>query len=256
MGKKLLMISFIVVLAAVLPAIYAQKTGGWKQAPKAYAPGNQEAAQSIAQPAGSEPAPPGNTNREANRENEGKAREMAPAPDNPPGTAGRQPKNTDSSGQSISGQNNQEKTPPSDNARTDFQGGPPAGKKPAGGQRPPDQPGEKEVEIAVVGLNGELLYGPQKVTVTEKNFGGVTALGALDATGLPYVTSRRWAIFVEAVAGQRNKGQAGWMYQVNNEIPPAGSDQKPLKEGDRVIWWYSERNDSRPPAWEQLLKQR
>jgi len=110
------------------------------------------------------------------------------------------------------------------------------------------------VGIAVVGMNGELLYGPGNVTVTKKNMWEVTALGALDATGLPYATSTSWPGFVEAVAGQSNKGQAGWMYQVNNEIPMVAADQKPAKTGDKVIWWYSKSMGDPTPDWDDLVK--
>ena len=76
--------------------------------------------------------------------------------------------------------------------------------------------------IAVVGMNGELLYGPGNVTVTQK----LTALDILDATGLPYTLS---GSFVEAIAGQRNKGQSGWMYMVNGNIPIALCCQSTLR---------------------------
>ncbi|MGQ9825292.1 MAG: DUF4430 domain-containing protein [Desulfotomaculales bacterium] len=112
------------------------------------------------------------------------------------------------------------------------------------------------VEVAVVGMNGELLFGPGKVTVTEKNRGGITALGALDATGLPYSTSTRWSNFVDSVAGQSNKGQAGWMYNVNGEVPLTAADQKKLKTADKVIWWYSKRMNEPAPAWEELERQK
>ena len=110
------------------------------------------------------------------------------------------------------------------------------------------------IGIAVVGMNGELLYGPGNVTVTRKNIWEVTALGALDATGLPYTMSTRWPGFVEAVARQPNKGQAGWMYKVNNEIPMAAADQKPVKAGDKVIWWYSKSMGDPTPDWDDLIK--
>lgn len=111
------------------------------------------------------------------------------------------------------------------------------------------------VGIAVVGKDGELLYPPGYVTLTPRDTWGITALGALEATGLPYTPSTRWFGFVEAVAGQRNKGQAGWMFAVNGEIPLVAADEKPVKAGDKVIWWYSKNIGAPTPSWDDLLKQ-
>lgn len=108
------------------------------------------------------------------------------------------------------------------------------------------------VGVAVVGRAGRLLYGPAEVRVAADGKWGVTALGALDATGLDYAVSPRWPGFVELIAGERNRGQAGWMYQVNGEVPPVAADRKRLRPGDRVIWWYSESLAARPPTWEEL----
>ncbi|MFZ5595834.1 MAG: DUF4430 domain-containing protein [Bacillota bacterium] len=108
-----------------------------------------------------------------------------------------------------------------------------------------------KVAIAVLGRDGEALFGPADVLVTGKNKWGDTALGALDATGLPY-NMKGWSGFVEAVAGQANRGQSGWMYQVNGEIPMVAADQKKIKEGDRVIWWYSKSMGDPVPDWAGL----
>lgn len=111
------------------------------------------------------------------------------------------------------------------------------------------------VSIAVVGKDGELLHPPGYVTLTPRNTWGVTALGALEASGLPYTLSSRWFGFVEAVAGQRNQGQAGWMYMVNGEIPLVAAGEKQVKTGDKVLWWYSKSLGAPPPNWDDLLKQ-
>ena len=112
------------------------------------------------------------------------------------------------------------------------------------------------VGVTVVGKEGELLYPPGNVTVTQKNIWDVTALGALDATGLSYTMSKGFSGFVEAVADCRNKGQSGWMYMVNGEMPKVASNQKSLKAGDKVIWWYSKSMDSPIPDWEELSKRK
>lgn len=132
--------------------------------------------------------------------------------------------------------------------------GDPPDRKPDGA--PPAGAGESgfTIGIAVVGMDGELLYGPGNVTVTKKNMWDVSSLGALDATGLPYTMSTRWPGFVEAVAGQRNKGQSGWMYMVNGEIPMVSAGQKAVKTGDKVIWWYSKSMGDPSPDWDDLIK--
>jgi len=109
------------------------------------------------------------------------------------------------------------------------------------------------VNIAVVGKNRELLYGPGPVKLLKNNPWGLTALGVLDATGLPYDISKRFPDFVEAIAGLRNKGQSGWLYKVNGEVPPVAADKKPVAANDRVIWWYSSSINETPPTWEELI---
>lgn len=109
-----------------------------------------------------------------------------------------------------------------------------------------------QVNIAVMGKNRELLYGPGTVKLLKNNPQGTTALGALEATGLPYDISKRFTDFVEAVAGLRNNGQSGWLYKVNDEVPLVAADKKPVTSNDRVIWWYSSSINETPPSWEEL----
>lgn len=118
-------------------------------------------------------------------------------------------------------------------------------------QNPPEQPG-CSVGIAVVGIGGELLYPPATVSVSADNKWEITALGALDATGLPYAMKPMWPSFVDSIGGQACKGVSGWMYMVNGEIPMHLADKHPVKEGDKVIWWYSESMDQEPPVWDKL----
>ncbi|WP_406676653.1 S-layer homology domain-containing protein [Neomoorella carbonis] len=107
------------------------------------------------------------------------------------------------------------------------------------------------VDIAVVGMNGELLYGPGSVMVSKNGRWGLTALGALDATGLPYVDDNG---FVKSIAGQANSGMNGWMYQVNGSVPMVSASQKTIQDGDQIIWWYSTDWSSPGPVWESLVK--
>lgn len=114
--------------------------------------------------------------------------------------------------------------------------------------------GSVTVGVAVVGKNREILYGPAEIELTAKNPWGFTALGALEATGLPYALSTRFPGLVENIAGQTNKGTSGWMYKVNEEVPMVPAGQKMLKPGDKVIWWYSSNIGSPAPRWEELGK--
>ena len=112
------------------------------------------------------------------------------------------------------------------------------------------------VWIAVVGQNGELLFPPSQVTVKKDHNWGVTALGALDATGLPYTTKPTWPDFVESIGGQANYQMSGWMYSVNGEVPMHMASKHPVKAGDKVIWWYSTSMDKPAPRWEDLIARR
>lgn len=107
------------------------------------------------------------------------------------------------------------------------------------------------VNIAVVGKDGELLFGPAQLTLPD-NHRATTVLGVLAATGLSYEVSKRYPDFVESIAGQRNKGQAGWLYSVNNEVPLVAANKNKVAAGDHVIWWYSNSINDPPPSWEQL----
>ncbi len=111
-----------------------------------------------------------------------------------------------------------------------------------------------QVGIAVVGTGGKLLYAPANVKVVSQNKWGITALGSLDATGLTYAMKSTWPDFVDSIGGQSCQGVAGWMYMVNGEIPMHLADKHPVKEGDQVIWWYSESMDQEPPVWDKLAK--
>lgn len=109
------------------------------------------------------------------------------------------------------------------------------------------------VGVAVVGMNGEKLFGPAYVTVLSTNPWGVTALGALDATGLSYTTSPTWYGFVDSIAGQPGTGTKGWMYTVNGSSPLVLAKDCPIANDDKVIWYYSNSMEQVPPTWQQLL---
>jgi hypothetical protein len=115
---------------------------------------------------------------------------------------------------------------------------------------------EKIVGLAVVGINGKLLYGPSDVTVAETNKWGLTALGALDASGISYHTSS-WSYgdLVDSIGGQASSGMSGWMYVVNGASPSVGADKYSIKDNDKIIFYYSESMNQQPPQWDALGKQ-
>lgn len=232
MKRKLIYFaSFLVILAGIMiPVIYANKISGQKQAPENFAineklnPGTGEQSSSL----------------KSENLNEGNKAIL------------------DTSGQSdvkddLSTRNTtvQESYPSKAAGREQVV---PAVKKPSGS--PPEAVKENGCAafIAVVGVNGELFYGPASITVTKKDVKDVTALDALEATGLPYSLSTRWPGFIEEIAGQRNKGQSGWMYLVNGEVPLVAAGQKQIKGGDKVIWWYSKSMNNPLPNWDGLVK--
>jgi hypothetical protein len=108
------------------------------------------------------------------------------------------------------------------------------------------------VELAVVGRNGQLLYGPTKTVLKEDNRWGLSVLGALDSTGLSYQLSPKYGNFVLSIGGVTNQGSSGWMYQVNGQVPLAAADKQIVNPGDRIIWWFSESLKTGPPSWEDL----
>ncbi|MEG6521815.1 DUF4430 domain-containing protein [Desulfotomaculum sp. 1211_IL3151] len=110
------------------------------------------------------------------------------------------------------------------------------------------------INLAVVGMNGELLYGPSSVTVSQPNQGVITVLEVLDASGIEYTMSSRYPGLVESIVSQRNRGQGGWMYKINDQSPMQGASKMAVKKGDTVIWWYSQSIRVPPPQWEQLMQ--
>jgi hypothetical protein len=116
---------------------------------------------------------------------------------------------------------------------------------------PPPPASEYIVDIAVVGKDGELLYGPGSVVVSKTGSWGLTAMGALHATGLSYTEAGG---FVTSIAGQANSGMSGWMYKVNNSVPSVLACDKTINQGDQIIWWYSTDPNSSGPTWDNLIK--
>lgn len=106
-----------------------------------------------------------------------------------------------------------------------------------------------KVNVAVIGKDGEVIYGPRKVSVSSSDKYGATALGALDATGLDCKIIDIDGLFVKEIDGQENEGMSGWMYAVNGKVPSVSASLKAINKGDEILWWYSTSAMVKAPAW-------
>ncbi|MGI6487482.1 MAG: S-layer homology domain-containing protein [Syntrophothermaceae bacterium] len=111
---------------------------------------------------------------------------------------------------------------------------------------------EVTVEIAVVGKNNNLIFGPGSVTVSESDSYGITAMSALCKTGLSWGFSPDWDGLVTMIDGISNEGMNGWMYKVNHEAPMVVPRDKKVARGDQIIFWYSSDAMSNGPDWGDL----
>lgn len=107
------------------------------------------------------------------------------------------------------------------------------------------------VEMAVVGINGEVLYGPSSISISKADPLGLTVLAALEASGISYT---HVGDLVTEISGQVNSGMSGWMYKVNGTIAAVAASKKSVRDGDRIIWWYSTDINSSGPTWSEILK--
>lgn len=110
------------------------------------------------------------------------------------------------------------------------------------------------VGIAVVGKNGEVLFSPSSRTLSEDNPWELTAMGALNVTGLNYTLCTKHEGFVTGIEGQFNEAKSGWMYNVDGYTPSVLAKDFVVDDNDRVMWWFSEDFGVAPPAWEDLKK--
>ncbi|MCG4581340.1 DUF4430 domain-containing protein, partial [Clostridium cochlearium] len=94
-------------------------------------------------------------------------------------------------------------------------------------------------------------FKPQEVTISSKEHNkGLTALGALQASTTLYKISGK---MVTSIYGYENKGLNGWMYSVNGVIPNIMAEDYKVKDGDKIIWYYSIGGmDGKKPTWEEL----
>ena len=119
----------------------------------------------------------------------------------------------------------------------------------------PEEPEETlDVYTAIVvdkGENYDIKSAPQQVTISTKaHNAGLTALGSLQAT-----TPLHTAIggYVKEIFGIEAKGTGGWIYAVNDKMPDVNPDKVNLKEGDKIVWFFSSKGmDGKIPTWAEL----
>ena len=73
---------------------------------------------------------------------------------------------------------------------------------------------------------------------------GPNAMQALDVASLRgefyyHVTQSSFGPYVDQIGRHPAGGTSGWTYKVNGASPPVGADKYELKEGDRVLWYWT-----------------
>lgn len=116
-----------------------------------------------------------------------------------------------------------------------------------------EEPQTITVNMAVLGKNGQLLFGPGSVNLSKDSEFGLTAMGALAATGLRWEFSPKYEGFIVAIAGEANEGMNGWCYKVNGMLPAVGVCDQPVGDDDEIIFWYSVDSQSTGPNWSDIM---
>jgi prenyltransferase beta subunit len=91
------------------------------------------------------------------------------------------------------------------------------------------------VGLEVTGPSGQVLYAPNTVRIGAEN---PSVFEALKQSGLSYQTTG--GNFVTEIGGFANLGLNGWMYKVNGQFTTVSAMEYLLKEGDSLLWLYSE----------------
>jgi hypothetical protein len=84
------------------------------------------------------------------------------------------------------------------------------------------------------------IYGASEPTLDA----GATALDALEAASLAgefyyHVTQFSFGPFVDQIGRFPSTAADGWVYKVNGVSPQVGASQYTLREGDRLLWYWT-----------------
>jgi hypothetical protein len=118
--------------------------------------------------------------------------------------------------------------------------------------------------IVINVLDGTVTLVEETFTVTAANSGEeynverLTALGALDASGLEYTVSDEYyesygSLFIESIDGLADEGTAGWLYLVNGEQVPVGANVANVTGGDAVTFYYGEGMEATQETAERIF---
>ncbi len=119
---------------------------------------------------------------------------------------------------------------------------------------PGPEPTSYYVHIAIIGSDGELVYSPNKVKVSDAYEYKLSAMSALVKTGLSYTMVDNG--YVKAIAGQGedlNGTGSGWMFSVNGEAPGDTPRYIDVDSGDQIVFWYSGSDSEAAPTYTYAL---
>jgi uncharacterized protein YjdB len=112
-----------------------------------------------------------------------------------------------------------------------------------------DPDDEYEVVVVIIDEDGDIIYGPKDVDVSENDEYEGSAVSALDATRVDWEYSDEFPGMVVEIDGIRNSGMSGWMYAVNGRVPSVLPIDKSVDDSDEVMFWYSTDSEADAPDW-------
>ena len=95
--------------------------------------------------------------------------------------------------------------------------------------------------------------------VLEPTVSATTPLEALEQASLAgelyyHVTQSSFGRYVDQVGRYGGTGSVGWVFKVDNAVPPVGSDKVQLKDGDTVLWYIADFSSGAGPKTLQLRR--